>query len=202
MSLHARPSKTDIVTDFRKTQILDAAREAFARQGPAGTTVDGIAKRAGVAKGTVYLYYRSKEEILRQILVEDLAELRSDTVPLVAGPIEDCIVAFLRAALGFFERKRDFFEHAHFEMTPDVRRKALQKLEIVHRAQLDAWKARLAEARESGLVGDIDVEASAVTIVALASGLAKQHLRGWAAAPPETVARQAGTTIWKGLAGR
>jgi AcrR family transcriptional regulator len=204
MSISLKPSKTEVVTDFRRSQILDAARDAFARHGLAGTTVEGIAKRAGVAKGTVYLYYRSKDEILRQVLDEDLAELRDDTVPLVSGSgsIEQKVTAFLSASLTFFDRKRDFFEHAHFEMTPDVRRKALQKLETVYRAQLDAWREALAGARDAGLIGSVDIDASAVAIVALASGLAKQRLRGWTATPVESTAELAGATIWKGLAAR
>ena len=204
MSISTKPSKTEVVTDFRRSQILDAARDAFARHGLAGTTVEGIAKRAGVAKGTVYLYYRSKDEILRQVLDEDLAELRDDTVPLVSGSgsIEQKVTAFLSASLTFFDRKRDFFEHAHFEMTPDVRRKALQKLETVYRAQLGAWREALAGARDAGLIGDVDIDASALAIVALASGLAKQRLRGWTATPVESTAELAGATIWKGLAAR
>lgn len=192
------------MTDFRRGQILGAAREAFARHGLAGTTVDGIAKRAGVAKGTVYLYYRSKEQILRQILEEDLVELRDDTVPLVSGPgsVETKLVAFFRAALTFFERKRDFFEHAHFEMAPDVRRKALQKLELVHKAQLEAWTHALADAEKARLTGEIDAAAAAAIIVALASGLAKQRLRGWSAASIDAAAAHAGSTLWKGLAAR
>ena len=67
MSPAPKPSKTDIVGDFRRAQILDAARESFARDGLAGTTVDGIARRAGLAKGTVYLYFKSKDEVLRTI---------------------------------------------------------------------------------------------------------------------------------------
>jgi TetR/AcrR family fatty acid metabolism transcriptional regulator len=204
MSLTPKPSKAEVVTDFRRSQILGAARDAFARHGLSGTTVDSIAKRAGVAKGTVYLYYRSKEEILRQVLDEDLAELKDDTVPLLSQPgsIEDKLTAFLTASLTFFDRKRDFFEHAHFEMTPEVRRKALQKLETVYKAQHGAWRDALTSARAAGLVGDIDPDASAVVIVALASGLAKQRLRGWTPTPVASSAQQAAVALWKGLAAR
>ena len=204
MGTRANSSKTAVVTDFRRSQILGAAREAFAKHGLAGTTVDGIAKRAGLAKGTVYLYYRSKDDILRQVLDEDLAELRDDTVPIVsgAGSVERKLTGFLTAALTFFDRKRDFFEHAHFEMSADLRRKALQKLETVYQAQLSVWRDALAEARTSHEIGDVDLDASALTIVALASGLAKQRLRGWATSPAADVAETAAAAIWRGLAPR
>ena len=61
-------NKADVVTDFRRAQVMAAARERFTKHGISGTTMDGIAQAAGVAKGTVYLYYKSKDEIFRQIL--------------------------------------------------------------------------------------------------------------------------------------
>ena len=167
--------------------------------------MDGIAKRAGVAKGTVYLYYASKDEILQQILEEDLALLHEDTVPQVseAGALDARLTRFLAAALTFFDRKRDFFEQAHFEMSPDVRRKALQKLETVYKAQLDAWSDAIIAAQGEGLVANtIDARACASTIVALAGGLGRQRLRGWIAGPVETVAGQASAALWHGMVAR
>src|SRR5689334_4600171 len=119
MSLTHRPSKADIVTEFRRGQILDAARAEFARQGVGDTTVDQIARAAGVAKGTVYLYYRSKDEILRQLLDRDLTELREQTLPAiqVPGDLEERLRRYLTAMLGFFERKRDFIDHCQLELT-------------------------------------------------------------------------------------
>jgi AcrR family transcriptional regulator len=199
-----KPSKTDIVTGFRRSQLLDAARERFCKHGLAGTTVDGIAKSAGVAKGTVYLYYKSKEDILRHVLDEDLAQLQNDTVPIIAGPesIEERVRLFLVNALTFFDRKRDFFEQVHFEMGTEVRRKAQQKLEVVFRAQVDSWQSALAAAQRAGAVGDVNLQASAMTIVALAGGLGKLRLRGWATGSIEEIAADAAATLWKGLAAR
>jgi len=204
MSPTPRPSKSDVITDFRRTQILDAARESFAHHGMSGTTVDGIARSAGVAKGTVYLYYKSKEEILKQVLDEDVAELHAKTVQIVnePGPTEERLRRFLIGALTFFDSKRDFFEQCHFEMGADVRKKATQKLEVVFTAQVEAWRAALTDARKAGQVGKIDVGSSALIIVGLASGLAKQRLRGWATGPIETIAAEASATLWKGLAAR
>lgn len=52
---------------FRES-ILAASKELFARFGFKKTAVDDIAKKARVAKGTIYNYFRSKEEIYRDIL--------------------------------------------------------------------------------------------------------------------------------------
>ena len=204
MSSHPRPSKAEVVSDFRRAQILDAARESFGRQGLAGTTVDGIARRAGVAKGTVYLYYKSKEEIFKQVLDDDLRALHENTVPVITAPgsIEEKIHRFLVGALTFFDQRRDFFEQCMFEMGAEVRKKAVQKFEVVFTAQVDGWRLALTEAQHAGLIGPIDIGAAALMIVALSSGLAKQRLRGWVAGPIDAVAIEASRTLWKGLATR
>ena len=203
MSAH-KLKKADVVTDFRRGQVIAAARERFTKHGITGTTMDGIAQAAGVAKGTVYLYYRSKEDIFRQILEEDLANLQDDTVPLISGPgtIEDKLHAFFLGALGFFDRKKDFCEHAIFEMGSEVRKKALQRFEVVFRAQVQAWQTLLADAKRAGQIDVVDPHATAIIIVGTASGMAKQRLRGWVTTPVDEVATQAARTLWKGLAAR
>jgi len=199
--LVAKTSKADVVTDFRRAQVIAAARERFTKHGLAGTTMDGIAQAAGVAKGTVYLYYKSKEEIFRQILDEDLTTFHDATVPPLRGPgdIAQKLPAFFLGVLGFFDRKKDFCEHAIFEMGYDFRKKAMQRFEVVFKAQVEAWEAVLVEAQRAGQVGPLEPRATAVTIVGAASGLAKQRLRGWTSGPADEVARQAGLTFWKGL---
>lgn len=52
----------------RPTEILKAAVDEFAENGFAGAKIQAIATRAGVAKGTVYLYYTTKEEIFEAIV--------------------------------------------------------------------------------------------------------------------------------------
>jgi AcrR family transcriptional regulator len=193
-----------VVTDFRRSQVIAAARERFTKHGLAGTTMDGIAQAAGVAKGTVYLYYKSKDDIFRQILDEDLTQFELETVPAISGPgdIEQKLRGFFLAALVFFDRKKDFCEHALLEMGADVRKKALQRFEVVFKAQVDAWQKLLADAGRSGVVGPLDPHVTALTIVGAASGLAKQRLRGWTSGPVEDVAGEAGRVFWKGLAAR
>ena len=203
MSAH-KLKKADVVTDFRRGQVIAAARERFTKHGITGTTMDGIAQAAGVAKGTVYLYYKSKEEIFRQILEEDVSQFQDETVPPIGGPgdVEHKLDAFFLGVLGFFDRKKDFCEHAIFEMGSEVRKKAMQRFEVVFKAQVEAWSALLTAAQRDGLIDPLDAHATAVLIVGAASGLAKQRLRGWVGGPVDEAATQAGRTFWKGLAAR
>src|SRR6058998_2187979 len=70
-------SKKDVVTEFRTAGILEAARKVFARKGFHDATVDDIAIAAGVAKGTLYLYYQSKRELYFAALKFGIAQMYS-----------------------------------------------------------------------------------------------------------------------------
>lgn len=60
------------------TLILGAATRVFARNGYFGSKVADIAREAGVADGTVYLYFKSKDEILHSIFDRAMAEFISE----------------------------------------------------------------------------------------------------------------------------
>jgi len=61
----------------RQQDILEAAREVFFEKGIHRATVDDVAAHAEVSKGTVYLYFQSKESILAHLLLEGLSILLS-----------------------------------------------------------------------------------------------------------------------------
>src|SRR5438874_12457812 len=73
-----RPSKTRVTSrnsiSDKRGIILRAATKVFARNGYFNSKVADIARAAGVADGTVYLYFKSKEEILRSIFDRNTTE--------------------------------------------------------------------------------------------------------------------------------
>lgn len=60
--------------EARPQELLDAALELFAEKGFAATRSEEVAARAGVAKGTLYLYYPSKEELLKAVISQRLSQ--------------------------------------------------------------------------------------------------------------------------------
>ncbi|MBU2514696.1 TetR/AcrR family transcriptional regulator [bacterium] len=56
----------------KKAQILEAALQVIGRKGTAGTKIQDIAEEAGIGKGTIYLYYKNKEEIFQSILEQHI----------------------------------------------------------------------------------------------------------------------------------
>jgi TetR/AcrR family transcriptional regulator, fatty acid metabolism regulator protein len=71
MNIHS--VSTAAATD-KRTAILDAATATFAKHGFFGAQVADIARAAGIAAGTVYLYFRSKDEILTSIFDRTMRE--------------------------------------------------------------------------------------------------------------------------------
>ena len=56
--------------DARPQELLDAALALFVEKGFAATRAEEVAQRAGVSKGTLYLYYPSKEELLKAVIAQ------------------------------------------------------------------------------------------------------------------------------------
>jgi len=54
--------------DARPQELLDAALDLFVERGFSATRSEDVAARAGVSKGTLYLYYPSKEELLKEVI--------------------------------------------------------------------------------------------------------------------------------------
>ncbi|HET7792046.1 MAG TPA: TetR/AcrR family transcriptional regulator, partial [Rhizobacter sp.] len=69
--------------EARPQELLDAALELFVEKGFAATRSDEVAVRAGVSKGTLYLYYPSKEELLKAVINQSLSQLIAEGSGLV-----------------------------------------------------------------------------------------------------------------------
>ncbi len=84
--------------EARRAQILDAAAAVFAERGFHRTTIRAIAAAAGVAEGTIYNYFDSKDALLIGLMAR-LAEIEHFDLELAQG-LQDDPRAFIRAAFG------------------------------------------------------------------------------------------------------
>ncbi|HWC75297.1 MAG TPA: TetR/AcrR family transcriptional regulator [Gemmatimonadales bacterium] len=82
--------------DARPEEILSAALEVFADRGFAATKLEDIGRRAGVTKGTIYLYFDSKEALFKALI-------RQTIVPVIAQG-EALAQTFIGSARDLFER--------------------------------------------------------------------------------------------------
>src|SRR5712671_3394792 len=95
----------------RRAAILDAALAEFAARGFEATRLDDVARRAGIAKGTIYLYFADKETLFQELVrsmvnpvLGTLEQLRSVDIP-ARMLIEGMLNTFVREILG--TRRKD-----------------------------------------------------------------------------------------------
>jgi len=134
----ARPRTSD-----KRRRILDAAVRVFARKGYFSARVSDVAKKAGVADGTIYLYFRNKEDLLvrlfDEVMSRHLAQAREAVCALpsaperlraiaerhlaVLGENRDLAAVFqveLRQSTRFMERFTASWLHDYFELLDEV----------------------------------------------------------------------------------
>jgi TetR/AcrR family transcriptional regulator, fatty acid metabolism regulator protein len=102
MTVHSspdRPDRGDRAGDKRE-RILAAAERIFARHGFFAARVSEIAKEAGVADGTIYLYFKSKDDLLISLFENRMRQVNEDLRQAIAGqPPEAQLRAFIRTYL-------------------------------------------------------------------------------------------------------
>ncbi|OIJ97139.1 TetR/AcrR family transcriptional regulator [Streptomyces colonosanans] len=156
-----------------RQKLYEAAVTLIAEQGFSATTVDEIAERAGVAKGTVYYNFASKsvlfEELLRHgvgLLTASLREAAENT-DLAGGTKVDALDAMIRAGLGFIARYPAFTQLYVAELWRTNR--AWQSTLMVVRQQVVAViEGVLREGVANGELSDeIDVPLTAAALVGM-----------------------------------
>jgi AcrR family transcriptional regulator len=126
------PTRKQILTDLRRQEILAAAIKIFGKKGFAATCVEDVAVAAKIAKGTVYLYFKSKEDIYAtavQVAIDRLQVLTAERVAGTAG-IRDQLSAAIALRMDFWDDQRDLYrllltigsEPQHYRQTRAVRR--------------------------------------------------------------------------------
>ena len=153
--------------EARPAQILDAAFHEFGERGLAGARLDDIAKRAGVAKGTIYLYFPNKEALFREMVrATTIAALETAEQLLDRGDDESAESQLRRLSTGWW----GFLRSDRFQV---VQRLVLAELQ--HFPDLMQFYADEVVARGKRLTGGV-----------IARGTARGEFREL---PPETAAR-------------
>lgn len=101
----------------RKKEILEAALALFAEKDFHEVTVDEIAERVGLSKGTLYLYFENKESLFFSIIQEKTDALfnRLQAVAKKEAPFIERLEEFIRSYLGFFDEHKHYFKIVHCE---------------------------------------------------------------------------------------
>src|SRR5262249_9189122 len=96
---HAAAPRWQRRKDARPGELLAAALELFVEKGYAATKLEDVARRAGVTKGTMYLYFESKEALFKAVVRANVLPHLEHAEQFVAahqGTTRDLLVEFMR----------------------------------------------------------------------------------------------------------
>ncbi|WP_196466779.1 MULTISPECIES: TetR/AcrR family transcriptional regulator [Planomonospora] len=146
-----------------RLRLFGAAVELIAEQGYTATTVDAIAERAGVAKGTVFYNFGTKEALFSGLLEHGVGLLSTALSGAAAGETAlDALDAVVMAQLRFFEEYGAFARVLLAEMWRTAWQDAVARL---RRDVLGVYADVLRRAVAEGAVrGDLDVETAATAV--------------------------------------
>ncbi|MBZ5580175.1 MAG: TetR/AcrR family transcriptional regulator [Acidobacteriia bacterium] len=197
-----KKTKQEVVAEFRSAEILEAARRVFARKGFEGASVDEIAEAAGLAKGTVYVYFHSKRELYLAALKQGLAALMTETgrnmdaAPTAAEKIR----AFMSTRIRYAEAHRDFFAlyQAEFgNIHPACLGRVFKNL---YQQQLQAVETALDQGLADHEIRSVPRDAAAFMVCEMTRAWIGRRLLGWSRATADEDVDFLFDLIWKGLA--
>lgn len=107
----------------RKRSILRSALDVFSSKGFNGSTVDEIAHGSGLAKGTIYLYFKSKEDIYVSVISEGMGLLKKEMEKAVQEdiPSDRLLERLVGVYHGFYKKRKAHFRIMFLGSQPDMR---------------------------------------------------------------------------------
>ena len=102
--------------DARRSSILQAARRQFLARGLEQVTMSEVAREAELSKGTLYLYFEDKTEIMYSLLLEFLEDLRDRVAPVIEGTGSgmEKVNELLERYIAFYHERQEFFPLFHY----------------------------------------------------------------------------------------
>jgi len=198
-----RKTRKELLSEWRRHEVLEAARRIFAHLGYAAANVDEIAREAGIAKGTIYLYFKSKEEIFAAALEHDLECLTAKTVEGMSAveTFSERLTVFLNMRVAYLRHSQDFLR-VYFEEFGSRSSRSPQIAEVIDKRfwrGIAAMRKCVEEAIANNEIRDVPVEHAAFAIYDIAKGFSERHLRGWASLSLEEDAAFTHSLILNGL---
>jgi AcrR family transcriptional regulator len=202
--MHASTKKTkqEIVSEFRCNEILDAARRIFAKKGFADATMDEIAATCGLAKGTLYLYFKSKRDVYLRTLQHGTAELLERVTANMHGVtgVRAKLRANIATRLEYAEDNRDFIKIYLTEFVNVTHPAWINKdLRDVHLKLTQGVEQVLRDAVDHGEIQRLDVETIAFTIQDMIRSLTTRRVLGSSKKDREEDIDILCNFIWKGI---
>jgi len=117
--------------EHRKEEILNAAQKVFFDKDLPAATMDEIAEAAELSKGTLYLYYKSKEDLYLGVMMRGMQVLFTEYEGLAASldsPLQK-IIKLSDLYIDFFTSNRKFFRMFHFLQMPQFHKQVSEEMQ-------------------------------------------------------------------------
>jgi AcrR family transcriptional regulator len=164
-------SKEEVVQEFRIQSIRDAAMRVIARRGMAAATMQEIADEAGVAKGTIYLYFRDRGDVVEKAFESAMSDLhqRVEEALETPGTFEQKLRAMLAAEINFFQTHREFFRLyislRYPEGNAQQQRRQKRHSQPQYKSRVERVAKVLSEAMDRGEIRQMDAMRLALFII-------------------------------------
>ena len=197
-------TKNDVVTEVRTVGILEAARKVFAMKGFNEATVDDIADAAGVAKGTVYLYYRSKRDVYLAALKFGIQQMYAALEEQLnaESTTEGKLRALIAVKLAYFDENRDFFKIYYSEVGNICLHPGAidNEFKDLYLGQARVVESILKEGARKKVLRPVRAEQAAFAITDIIRGVVTQRVLGWTKSKVAQDVDFIFDLIWKGIA--
>lgn len=149
-----------------REEIRDAVARVLAVSGSRNLTMDRVAQEAGVAKGTLYLYYKTKRDMLESTIEHTIAPLVEESDRLMDSDLAPCekLARFVALNFMFFERRREFFRVLLLEKD-EVQREPRRKRTSHYRRVLERVSDVVGVGMSSGEFRPMDAEKVATVLM-------------------------------------
>ena len=140
-----------------KTLIVEKATDLFYRHGFVKASIRDIVRAVGVTNSTVYIHFKSKDEILYHI-IDEIGSLLLRELSLVMDEYEDPVECLRRMILRqvclIKEKRREIkiYMEEHYQLPTDLRKKALKQ----HRHVYDIYHQKILEVQGKGLLRNLN----------------------------------------------
>ncbi len=169
-TLPARAKRADALRNHDR--LISAARDAFAEDG-ASTSLEEIARRAGVGIGTLYRHFPTRQALLEAVYIEEVEALARSAADLAAEPPWDALAGWLHRFVGYMATKQALAQELLSYTERDTGVFQTCRAEIY-----DAGEPLLKRAQQAGVVR---ADTNLVEVIQMVGGIAK------IAAPPREI---------------
>ena len=162
-----------------REKIIKAAIDAFSKYGYDRTRMDDVAKTADLSKGTIYLHFKSKEDLFYAICENNLAEAKQQISTMFAK--KEDLMSDIERFYDFFRKKKTANERIFFETIAESARNA-ELRKALYKQRMNIFETAVGWVNlqiERGFFRkNIDANAIAVGLVSLYDGLTVNKLLG------------------------